>query len=138
MNSSSPGAPDGGSAAYQTIQVEITSLTDFATALRRELEENFRRAWDAHVRPEFERGPRMGNTQEIPNLSLLREHDQQCIQRAAQAAANFHSGTLALAEAAELIAARYEAADVFAAGLQDQIKADLDLVLPPRPAPGRA
>ncbi|GIG58845.1 hypothetical protein Lfu02_32170 [Longispora fulva] len=122
--------------SYQAIDVDITSLHDFAEVVRRDLEENFKQAWNTDIRPYFEQGAQMGNSCYIRDLLKVRAYYERCLTKIDQSMANFHRGTAAMAAAADLVARRYQGGDVFSAELQDQVRRDIDTALPPPgPAP---
>ncbi|WP_412540905.1 hypothetical protein R8Z50_34835 [Longispora sp. K20-0274] len=124
--------------SYQAIDVDITSLHDFAEVLRRDLEENVKRAWNADIRPYFEQGAQMGNSCYIQDLLKVRSYYERCLRKIDESMANLYRGTAAMASAADLIAQRYQGGDVFSAELQDRVRQDIDTALPPPPSPGAA
>ncbi|MGY0231267.1 hypothetical protein [Longispora urticae] len=119
--------------SYQAIDVDITSLHDFAEVVRRDLEENFKQAWNADIRPYFEQGAQMGNSCYIQDLLKVRSYYERCLKKIDESMANFYRGTAAMASAADLVAQRYQGSDVFSAELQDRVKRDIDTALPPPP-----
>jgi hypothetical protein len=110
-------------AGYQKIEVDITSLTDFAEALRLEVEVNLKPAWERISAVLDE--PRFGNSAEL-NLGEKRGVYDAYLQEAKLFFQNVITGTVQLADSAERIGAAYRDADEFSS-----IKlADVNAVLP--------
>jgi hypothetical protein len=115
-------------AGFERIEVDINSLSDFASALRREVEVNLKPCLD-RIGKTLDR-PYFGN-EPVLDLGDKRTTYDDYMSQTKIFLQNIMMGTVQLAQAADNIAASYREADQFA-----QIKAeDVTSVLPAIPAP---
>jgi len=118
-------------AGFDKIEVDITSLSDYAKALRDEVEKNLKPVWDRIGSTLLNDEPRFGTDAEL-ELDEKRTTYDQYLQQARKFLFDVIDGTYQLADSAERIAAAYERADQFAS-----LKAeDVGRILPEiEPAP---
>jgi hypothetical protein len=117
-------------AGFRTIDVDIQSLSDFAAALRQEVEVNLKPAWE-RISALLDQ-PRFGRSDEL-GLGEKRSAYDGYLEGARLYFQNVITGTVQLADAAETIAAHYRETDQFTA-----IEVgDVTEVLPTVAAPGR-
>lgn len=120
-------------AGFQKIEVDITSLTDFAAALRQEVEVNLKPAW-ARISAVLDE-PRFGNSAEL-HLGEKRGTYDTYLQEAKLFLQNVITGTVQLADSAERIGAAYRGADEFSSIQLSDVNAVLPTVVTGAAAPG--
>jgi hypothetical protein len=98
---------------FKMIDVNITSLTDFAEALRQEIAKNVEPVWN-QIRPTLlEDKPWFGNSAEL-ELGPKRSEYERYLRSARTLVFNIMEGMRQLADAAEAIGSAYREADQFA------------------------
>lgn len=99
-------------AGFEMIDVDIRSLSDFAAALRQEMEVNLEPAWE-RITALLDQ-PRFGRSEEL-GLGDKRTVYDGHLEAARTFFRNVITGTAQLADAAERIAANYSSTDQFSA-----------------------
>src|SRR5690348_13171450 len=100
------------STGFHRIDVDINSLSDFADALRRELNENLYPAWNKINNMLIDHGPQFGNSPTLelgPKRSLYNGY----LQETRDFLRNVIEGVYQFAASADEIGRRYQRADQF-------------------------
>jgi hypothetical protein len=102
------------------IDVDITSITQFAEVLRREIDENLRPTWQK-IQDSLGQGAQFGLSPELGDLSGKRQEYDRYLQQARQLFRDVIEGVYQFADGAEKIAASYGRADQFAKVTADDV-----------------
>jgi hypothetical protein len=95
------------------IEVDITSISQFAEVLRREIEENLQPAW-RRIEATLDKGGQFGLSPELSELHVKRLEYDSYLKSAKDLFRDVIEGVFQFAEGADQIAASYQRADQFA------------------------
>jgi hypothetical protein len=95
------------------IDVDITSISQFAEVLRREIDENLRPAWE-RIQSTLGQGAQFGLSPELDDLSGKRQQYDRYLQQAKLLFRDVIEGVFQFADGADKIAASYARSDQFA------------------------
>jgi ABC-type transporter Mla subunit MlaD len=95
------------------IDVDITSISQFAEVLRREIDENLRPTWQ-QIQETLGQAGQFGLSPELDDLSAKRQEYDRYLQQAKQLFRDVIEGVYQFADGADKIAASYGRADQFA------------------------
>ncbi len=102
------------------IEVDITSISQFAEVLRREIDENLRPAWQ-RIQGTLGEGAQFGLSPELGDLSGKRQEYDRYLQQAKLLFRDVIEGVFQFADGADKIAASYGQADQFAKVTADDV-----------------
>jgi len=102
------------------IEVDITSISQFAEVLRHEIDTNLRPAWQ-RMEQTFEQGAQFGLSPELSELDTKRAQYDAYLKQAKQLFRDVIEGVYQFADGADKIAAGYRRADQFAKVTADDV-----------------
>jgi hypothetical protein len=117
-----------GAMGVARIEVDVTSISEFAEVLRREIEENLRPAWH-RIEQTLGNGAQFGLSPELEDLGDKRAQYEKYLKHAKLLFRDVIEGVDQFAQAADQIAASYTRADQFAKVTVD----DVNKALPATP-----
>jgi hypothetical protein len=102
------------------IDVDITSISQFAEVLRREIDENLRPTWQ-RIQSTLGEGAQFGLSPELDDLSSKKQQYDRYLQQAKLLFRDVIEGVYQFAEGADAIAANYARSDQFAKVTADDV-----------------
>ncbi len=109
------------------IDVDITSISQFAEVLRREIDENLRPAWD-RIQTTLGQEGQFGLSPELDDLSGKRKQYTNYLQQAKLLFRDVIEGVFQFADGADKIAASYARSDQFAKVTADDVNKAMPIV----------
>jgi hypothetical protein len=109
------------------IDVDITSISQFAEVLRREIDENLRPAWQ-RIQSTLGEGAQFGLSPELDDLSGKRLEYDRYLQQAKLLFRDVIEGVFQFADGAEKIAASYARSDQFAKVTAEDVSKAMPIV----------